>query len=632
MTALTERTGAPTPLRAPADARDDGGGPRWRLAEQLDRRLGDPEADGPLSYARAAREDAAEEFPADACELLGSLGVHHYYIPAEYGGALTGFPQLLQIVRTLARRDLTSAIAHGKTFLGAVCVWVAEDRAGAARLASLIRAGEPVSLGLTERTHGSDLMAGELVAERTDGGYLVSGEKWLINNATRSRLVCLLARTAPEGGPRGFSLLLVDKNELPEGVCRTLPKVRTLGIRGADISGIAFDRAPVDERALVGREGEGPETVLKALQITRSLCTGLSLGAADHGLRLACRFAAERELYGRRLIDLPAARRTLAESYADLLAMEALSTVAARSIHTLPDELSVTSAVAKYLAPTVVDDILARLRGVLGARSYLTRYYAHGRFQKLERDHRIVGIFDGNTMVNLYALTAQFRTLARRHPVRPGRPEDRQALAAAFGHARPLPRLRPGRLSLLARHGSSVMGSLPTAAEVLAAQASREPALAPAADLAGTLAAAAGRLHTRMRAQRPAPGGAPVESFDLARGYSLLFAAACCLGVWQHNRREAPHPRTGEPKWRTEALWRDGLWLHAALARLAERLDQALPGLTGPQPVRPFAYDPELAELYERLLGPLTDQYQAGELFSLLTGRIAEGPPKGPPC
>ncbi|WP_240135214.1 acyl-CoA dehydrogenase family protein [Streptomyces sp. MUM 178J] len=626
MTALTERTGTPTPLCASADARDgEGGGPRWLLAEQLDRGLGDPEADGPLSYARAAHQDAAEEFPADACELLGALGVHHYYIPAEHGGALTGFPQLLEIVRTLARRDLTCAIGHGKTFLGAVCVWVAEDRAGAGRLAPLVRAGEPVSLGLTERTHGSDLMAGEVVAERTDGGYLVSGEKWLINNATRSRLVCLLARTSPEGGPRGFSLLLVDKNELPEGVCRTLPKVRTLGIRGADISGIAFDRAPVDADALVGREGQGPETVLKALQITRSLCAGLSLGAMDHGLRLACRFAAERELYGRRLIDLPATRRTLAESYADLLAMEALSTVAARSVHTLPDELSVTSAVAKYLAPTVADDILARLRGVLGARSYLSRHYAHGRFQKLERDHRIVGIFDGNTMVNLYALTAQFRTLARRHPVRTGSREERQALAAAFGHTRPLPRLRPGRLSLVARNGSSLMGSLPTAAEVLAAQASREPALAPAAALARTLAAAAAELHTRMRAQRPVPGGAPVESFDLARGYSLLFAAACCLGVWQHNRRETLHTRT-------EALWRDGLWLHAALARLAERLDQAAPGLTGPQPGRPFAYDPELAELYERLLDRLADQYQAGELFSLLTGRIAEGPPKGPPC
>ncbi|MEV6398585.1 acyl-CoA dehydrogenase [Streptomyces sp. NPDC051907] len=615
MTALTERATAAREADPVLGAADPA--LRWRLAEQLETRLGDPSAAGPLSYARAAAEDAAEEFPAAACELLGELGVHHYYIPAEYGGALTEFPQLLEIVRTIARRDLTSAIGHGKTFLGAVCVWVAQDFEGAERLASLVRAGEPVSLGLTERTHGSDLMAGEVVAERAHGGYLVTGEKWLINNATRGRLVCLLARTAAEGGPRGFSLFLVDKHALPKGAYRTLPKVRTLGIRGADISGIAFDRAPVDAGALVGREGEGPETVLKALQITRSLCTALSLGAADHGLRVAHAFAAERELYGRRLIDLPAARRTLAETYADVLAMEALSTVAARSIHTLPDELSVTSAVAKYLVPTVVDDVLTRLRGVLGARAVLSDYYADGRFQKLERDHRIVGIFDGNTMVNLYALTAQFRTLARCHPVRDREPD---ALADTYCYARPLPRLSPGQLSLLARRGSTVLGSLPTAAEVLGAQASRRPELARAAALARTLAQAAEQLHTRMRAARPVPGGAPVESFDLARGYSLCFAAACCLGVWQHNRRLAHGPRTA-------ALWSSGLWLEAALARLAERLEAAVPGVTGPQPRPPAAYDPDLESLYERLLGRLTEQYEAGELFSLLSGRIAEGPP-----
>ncbi|MFF3323704.1 acyl-CoA dehydrogenase family protein [Streptomyces sp. NPDC002889] len=613
MTALTERAGTPA-----ADRPTGGPGPRWRFAEQLDARLGDPGGLGPLSYARTAAEDAAEQFPAAACALLGELGIHHYYVPAEYGGALTCFPQLLEIVRTIARRDVTCAVAHGKTFLGAVCVWVAEDRAGAHHLASLVRAGEPVSLGLTERTHGSDLMAGEVVAEPTGDGYLISGEKWLINNATRGRLVCLLARTAADGGPRGFSLLLVDKHALPDGTFRTLPKVRTLGIRGADISGIAFDRAPVPGHCLVGKEGEGPETVLKALQITRSLCTALSLGAADHGLRLAHGFAAGRELYGRRLIELPVVRRTLAEAYADLLAMEALGTVAARSIHTLPGELSVTSAVAKFLVPTVVDDILTRLRGVLGARSVLTDHYEHGRFQKLERDHRIVGIFDGNTMVNLYALTAQFRTLARCHPARD---HDAGTPAETFCHTHDLPRLRPQRLSLVARRGSTVLGTLPAAAEVLGAQASRDPALARAAALARTLARAAEQLHTAMLAVRPVPGGAPVESFDLARGYSVCFAAACCLGVWQHNRRTAPHDAP------TAGLWASGLWLEATLARLVDRLEQAVPGSTGPRPRPPSAYDPDLQSLYEALLGRLTAQYEAGELFSLLPGLIAEGPP-----
>ncbi|CAL9414438.1 acyl-CoA dehydrogenase family protein [Streptomyces sp. enrichment culture] len=600
----------------------EGGAPPGRtLGEELDARLGDPTGPaGPLGYAAAARQDAAEAFPADACAALDRLGLPHYYVPAAYGGALTEMPQLLEIVRTLARRDLTVAIGHGKTFLGAVCVWVAGDERGAGRLAELVRAGEPVCLGLTERTHGSDLMAGEVVAEPLAGGYRVTGEKWLINNATRGRLVCLLARTDPGGGPRGFSLLLVDKDRLPPGSYRTLPKVPTLGIRGADISGIAFDGAPVGADCLVGREGEGPETVLKALQITRSLCTALSLGAADHGLRLALGFARERRLYGRRMTELPLVRRTLAECYADLLAAEALSTVAARSIHTLPGELSVTSAVAKYLVPTLVDRMLERLRGVLGARAYLSDHYAHGRFQKLERDHRIVGIFDGNTMVNLYALTAQFRTLARTFaagplPARPGReaePDGSGWQAATFGPAGPRPALSPARLRLFARDGSALMGSLPAGADALARAASLDPRLAGAARSARTLTAACRALHTRMAAVRPAPAGPPADAFELARGYSACFAAACAVGLWRYG------DGGGQPS---------PLWLEAVLDRLSSRLEESVPGSTGPLP-RAWGVEEEMREpLYERLLERMAAQYAAGELFSLYPRRTAEGPP-----
>jgi alkylation response protein AidB-like acyl-CoA dehydrogenase len=223
------------------------------LAEGLDRHLGDPHDPGTeFSYRDAAELDAKEEFPERACAALDAWGLPAHYVPAAYGGALGDYEQLLALIRTMARRDITVAIGHGKTFLGSVCTWVAGEPATALRLGALVRSGAQVSLGLTERSHGSDLMAGELIAEPHGGDYRVSGEKWLINNATRGRLLCVLARTSPVGGPRGFSLLLIDKESLPEGTYRCTPKVPTLGIRGADISGVVFEGAPVDRTAVVG--------------------------------------------------------------------------------------------------------------------------------------------------------------------------------------------------------------------------------------------------------------------------------------------------------------------------------------------------------------------------------------------
>lgn len=593
-------------------ARPSRGYPPAELAERLDRDLGDPhDASTVFNYEDAVAQDVREEFPERVCSALNAWGLADYYVPEEYGGSLTGYEDLLALIRTVARRDLTAAIGHGKTFLGSVCVWVAGDHAAGVRLGAMVREGAQVSLGLTERSHGSDLMAGELTAEPADGNYRISGEKWLINNATRGRLLTLLARTSPVGGPRGFSLLLVDKETLPPGTYRCSPKVPTLGIRGADISGIVFDGAPVDRWSLVGREGEGSELLLKSLQITRTLCPALSLGAADHALRLAVRFTRERELYGRSLGELPLVRRTLAEAYTDVLVCEAVATVATRSIQGLTSELSVTAAVAKYLVPSTVDDVVHRLGSVLGARSFLAGHYAHGMFQKVERDHRIVGIFDGNTLVNLYSLVAQFRTLARNYL---GPLDNRPRLRQVFDLEHELPPLRPEHLALFSRYGSSVLGSLPDSVAALRDAERANPALAGAARCAELIAEAATALHQRIRTRIDTVAGASEISFEDAKRYALVFAGACCLGLWLHSHRAAERGRTGE-------LWRDGLWLNAALARLLDRLAASAP------PEQTGLPEPPPHDLFDRLLDRLTTQYEEGDLFSLLPCRTAEGPP-----
>jgi alkylation response protein AidB-like acyl-CoA dehydrogenase len=578
-----------------------GGYPPFELTERVERQLGDPTDPGQVfSFAACADLDAREAFPADICHRLDDLGLPAYYVPVAAGGELGDHTDLLQLIRLLSRRDFTVALAHAKTYLGAVCVWVGGGQAQASRLGTRITSGAVVSLALTERDHGSDVLAGELTATRLSAGagFRLTGEKWLINNATRADLVCVLARTDPAGGPRGFSLLLVDKHALPAGSHRPLPKVRTHGVRGADISGIAFDNpgipADVPAATLVGAEGAGLEIVLKGFQITRTLCAGMSLGMADHALRITTEFAAGHRMYQRSLLDLPHARRTLAEAYADLLTVEAVSLLATRSIHALPADLSVVSAVVKYLVPTTVERTIAALGQVLGARSLLTAAHADGRFQKLERDHRIVGIFDGSTVVNLNALVNQFAGMARGY--RTGR-VDRPGLTAAAALADPPPTLEPDRLSLVARDGCSIMQDLPDAVAELAAVAPDD-----VVRQAARIHHIADDLHADLAAYRPTARDVPPAAFELARRYALCFAAAACIRLWLANR-----------SWAAGAgPWSDGLWLRVALDRL-------LRGLTPGQ-----AETGECDTGYDRLADDLCARFAAGELFSLLPCRLAE--------
>lgn len=585
----------------------------YRLAEQLEWDLGDPDEPGTLfGHAHSLALDDREEFPAALCALLDELGLHEFYVPAAHGGRLTDYEQVVQLMRTVARRDLTVAIAHGKTYLGAVCVWVGGSAEQCRRLGAAIASRLPVSLALTERAHGSDLLAGEVVAEpatRTLGdatteptttrapdaaaaepaarapghaaaepaarpqgaGYLVSGEKWLINNATRGTLLSVLSRTGPTGDPRGYSVLLVDKRALPSDAYRHLAKVRTHGIRGADISGIAFDRAPVPADALVGGVGTGLETVLKALQLTRTMCAALSLGAADQALALGFDFAAGRSLYGRSLADLPQARRTLAESTADVLTGEALALVATRAVQTTPAELSVVAAVTKYLVPTRTEAVVTALTRLLGARAFLKGVHAGGRFQKVDRDHRIVGLFDGNTLVNLNSLIGQFRMLVRAHERGTG---DVRGAADAFRLTTPLPPAALDRLSLVARHGSGVLAALPGCVERLRHDAARNPAVEPALRAAERLTAVVDEVHAEMAGLQDPRAQVPPAAFDTARRFALVFAAAACVGLWTHSHADAEEGATAR-------LWRDALWLRAALARLLTAL--GLPDAADPE-------------------------------------------------
>ncbi|WP_367045439.1 acyl-CoA dehydrogenase family protein [Streptomyces sp. Je 1-332] len=579
--------------------------PPYRLAGDLDRFLGDPnDPQETFSYARCAELDEKEEFPADICRRLQEWGLSGYYVPVQHGGQLRDYEQLLQLTRVVARRDLTAAIGHGKTYLGGVCVWIAGSAEQGERLGADIKAGVPVSLGLTERAHGSDLLAGEVRVEETaaePGGWLVSGEKWLINNATRGSVLSLLTRTDPAGGPRGFSVLLVDKRELDEGSYRHLPKVHTHGIRGADISGITFDGARVPRQCLVGAEGGGAEIVIKALQLTRTMCASLSLGAGDHGLRIALDFAEERELYGRRMVDLPKARGTLATAAADLLLNEALALVASRAVHTQTAEMSLTAAVSKYLLPSGTEAVLGELRGLLGARAFLRDVYADGRFQKVERDHRIVGLFDGNTLVNLNSLVNQFRSLVRGYRRGTG---DSEGAATAYDLGAPLPPLDPSKLSLVARRGSGVIAGLEASVDDIARRAAGEPALGPAAAAARRLLAVTAEVHTEMETHQGVLTDVPPAAFETARRYTLCYAGAACVGLWAHSAERAAQGATGP-------LWCDGLWLRAALDRVLVRLGE--PGDGEPR-------------MYEELLAHLRLARTDGRLFSLLP----QGEPEPP--
>jgi alkylation response protein AidB-like acyl-CoA dehydrogenase len=515
---------------------------------------------GVFSSSHIAKLDRLEMFPSDACRILDKFGLNLYYVPVQYGGSIVNYEEILQLWRIVARRDLTVAIGHGKTFLGAICVWLGGSYQQSLRLSKEIVEGAIVSWGLTERHHGSDLLSGELKATKTANGWCINGEKWLINNAIRSHFICILSRTNLDRSPRAFSLFLVDKRQLPSQNFCCLQKERTHGIRGADISGIVFKNAEVPDKALLGKQGEGLEIVLKALQLTRTLCVAMSLGATDSALQLVLEFAKQHRLYNRYLIELPQTRRTLGEVFTKLIVTEVVSIVASRCIQALTEEMSIVSAITKSFVPSTVDEIIDQLSEQLGARAFLTEQYENGMFQKIERDHRIIAIFDGSTIVNRNALINQFHILTNAYY---SKCYDQKGIIQATTLTTTLPEFDPKRLNLLSNKGCSILQSLPFAVKKVCEYVNQGVLSPKTGDLSREMQKYTELIINKISKYNPSSNNTPTESFMLAMQYELCFAGAACLQLWLNTHKILSNCKP--------SLWQNAFWLEASLTFILER-------------------------------------------------------------
>jgi len=493
---------------------------------ELERRLGRPEDPASVTGFRAAvSADEAERFPDEAWDALVALGYFDLFVPAALGGRFAQLSELLLLGRLVARRDLALAIAAGQCLLGALPVWIAGSPTLQARQAELLRAGQAGALALTEEAHGSDLAGGEVHASAGAAGTLtLTGAKWCINNATRGHSLTVLARTDAAGGPRGFSLLFLDKQALAAaGQLQRyvpLPKLRTQGIRAADISGARFDQLPVPEAALVGKPGRGLDVVLRTLQVSRTLCAAFSLGAADSALRAALDFVATRRLYGEDLLELPAVQRLIARATLHLQQADALAVLACRVAGEAPEQLSVLSAVVKLAVPALCQRVIDDSVTLLGARHYLREEpFAH--VQKLCRDAPLISLFDGSAEVNRHVLAGQLGALvaARASEVALRGEEAQRRLRRASALDEPAAPLELGELRTSARGRDDVLNAL------------------HALPLDHPIAQARDQLDARVT-QAQAAGHTPRDAvfFELADDYVRLVTAAAV----EHARRARP--------------------------------------------------------------------------------------------
>ena len=166
------------------------------------------------------------------------------------------------------------------------------------------------AIAMSEPGAGSDLAGIRTSAVRDGDAYVLSGQKTFITNGEHADLVLVVAKTDPQRGAHGVSLLAVERGTPGFTRGRRLEKV---GLKANDTAELFFDDCRVPADNLVGTENEGFYHLTANLPRERLSIAVVAVAAAERILATTLEYARTREAFGRPIGSFQHNRFLLAE-------------------------------------------------------------------------------------------------------------------------------------------------------------------------------------------------------------------------------------------------------------------------------------------------------------------------------
>ena len=172
-------------------------------------------------------------------------------------------------------------------------------------------AGEIVTaIAMSEPGAGSDLAGVRTTAVRDGDEYVLNGQKTFITNGELADLVLVVAKTAPDQGAHGVSLIAVEGGTPGFSRGRRLEKV---GLKDLDTAELFFDGCRVPADNLIGTENHGFYHLMGNLPRERLSIAVAAVAATEVILERTLDYARTREAFGRPIGKFQHNRFLLAE-------------------------------------------------------------------------------------------------------------------------------------------------------------------------------------------------------------------------------------------------------------------------------------------------------------------------------
>ncbi|MET0931047.1 MAG: acyl-CoA dehydrogenase family protein [Aeromicrobium sp.] len=338
------------------------------------------EKEFPKSYALEL-EKKEHQYPFDVWDVMTKAGIHGMGIDEQYGGN-GGTPVDSAIVaRELARNLGGLAWVWAITaFAGARAIGSAGTEAQKSHYLPQIAAGDlKFAIAATEPGGGTDLLGAlRTRATRTEGGYVINGQKMWSTGSAEADYLLLIAKTSEpgEGSRHPGTTAFIVKRDQPGITTTYIPKI---GMRAIGSCEVFLDDVFVDEADVLGEVDRGFRAMTTTLNHERVISAAMALGMIDGIVEEAITYAKQREAFGKvigahQIIQHYIADMLIWQKQSELLALD----VAQREEQSLPYELEakIAKVATSEYAVAAADKGLQVLGGMgISQETHMQRYW-----------------------------------------------------------------------------------------------------------------------------------------------------------------------------------------------------------------------------------------------------------------
>jgi alkylation response protein AidB-like acyl-CoA dehydrogenase len=240
------------------------------------------------------------------------------------------------------------------------------------------------AIAMTEPGTGSDLQSIKTTAVLDGEHYILNGSKTFITNGQMADLVIVVAKTDPEAGASGTSLLLVEAGTEGFEKGQNLEKI---GMKAQDTSELFFQDVKVPKENLLGTEGMGFIYLMQELPQERLSVSVSALASAESIFAQTVSYVKERKAFGRAIAAFQNTQFKLAEM-SSTLTMARVFIDKCLELHLAEELDAVTAAKLKLLTTEIQCDVIDECLQLHGGYGYMLEYpvaraYADARVQKI---------------------------------------------------------------------------------------------------------------------------------------------------------------------------------------------------------------------------------------------------------